>query len=578
MKLRSVTLASAALVAGVATLAAGIGSSTTPKPANARASVVHKGGTLSVALPPATNINWFIPITNPANDSVYNAWLQDQIYQPLIHLSNSYTIDWNQSVASNVKSNKAGTVYTVNLNKKWRWSNGQPVTSKDLIFTWNVVKAASATNAPLPWPYVGAGTGDIPAGIKSVQADGPYQVTFTLDKPANQQWFIYNGLIQLVPMPAKVFDKYGSNWTQEIKYLGSIATNPSTAQKASDGPFELVSSVQNQSTVLKPNPAYGGHKATVNKLIFVYEASNDAEFAALKTGTVNFGYLDPSQLGSSRALTSIGDSIYPGYSLGVFWTEMNMWPASPYRSIFDSLYVRQALQESTDQNAIVKSIYHGYAEAQYGPLPVLPNSKFYDAKGEPTVPYSLSAAKKLLEKHGWKDVNGVMTKGKQKMKFTLMYVEGSESTLQEVQLMQQDWKRIGVQTQLKGENFNDFISMTSDHTNTKWALAVGSGWDYNGPGWMPTGGQLFSSTAPSGTGYADPHEDALINATHKPYATEAQFMNAFFAYEAYTAQQMPFLWDPNPAIIYVASPNVVGAKQYTNAPTNNPGFNYMQVK
>ncbi len=580
MKLRSMTLASAALAVGIATLAAGCGSTTTTSTASTSpTATAARGGTLTVALPADTNVTWYIPLFDAANDSVYNMWLNNQIYQPLVYLNDQYQIVPSQSVASKITYNKAGTVYHVFIGKQWKWSNGTPVTSKDLMFSWEIAKYASAKNAPSPWPFVGDGTGNIPTGIKSVVANSPNEVTFTLDHPANQQWFIYNGLIQLYPMPAKALNKYPHNPQLEVKYLGSIATKPSTAEKLSDGPFKLVSAQTNQAWTLKPNPRYGGHKATISKLVFKYESSDAAELADLKAGNVNLGYLDPSELGSAPSLKAQGDTIFPGYSLGVFWTEMNMWPKSPFKSVFDQLYVRKALQESIDQKAIVKELDKGYAVPQYGPIPSTPRTKFYNAKAEPPMAYNLAAAKKLLTSHGWTMKNGVMTNSKgQQMKFTMMYVTGDEALLQQAQLMVADWKQLGVDVTLKGEGFSQFISITSDPTNTSWQLAVGSGWDYNGPGWMPTGGQLFSSTAPSGTGYANKHEDALIAATHKPYPTPAAFMKAFYAYEAYTAQQLPFLWNPNPATINVGGSNVIGAKKYANSVTGNPGFNYMQVK
>ncbi len=577
MKFRTMTLASVALTVGITTLAAGCGTTTTTSAGAGHPLTPHKGGTLTVALPSDTNINWYIPMTNAANDQVYNGWLQDQIYKPLIHLNDAYQIVWKQSVASKITYNKQGTVYHVFIGKNWKWSNGMPVTAQDLLFTYNAIKAASASKVAQPWPFVGAGTGDIPFGVQSAVATNNHEVTFTLKKPVNQQWFIYNGLIQLTPMPAKALDKYGSNWTKEVKYLGSIATNPATAKMASDGPFILKSATPNQNWVLAPNKNYGGHKASVSKLVFAYESSNTAEFAALKSGNVNLGYIDPSQLGASKALTSQGDKIFPGYSLGVFWTEMNMWPKSPAKTIFDHLYVRQALMESINQQAIIKHIDHGYAVPQYGPLPGTPKTKYYSASAEPIIPYNLSAAKKLLTSHGWHEVNGVMTKGGQKMQWTMLYVTGLQSELQQVQFMKQEWAKIGVQVTLKGEGFNQFISMTSNKSNTSWQLANGSGWIYNGPGWMPTGGQLFSSTAPSGTGYANSHENALIAATHVPYATQADFMKAFFSYEAYTAKQLPFLWQPNPATINVAANTVIGAQKYSNPTTGNPSYNWMQI-
>lgn len=577
MKLRSMTLASAALAVGIATLAAGCGSTTTTKTGTSP-NTPKKGGTLTVALPSDTNLTWYIPLFDGANDSVYNAQLDDQIYQPLVYLNDQYQIVPSKSVASKITYNKQGTVYHVFIGKQWKWSNGQPVTSKDLLFSWEVAKYGSAKTAKSPWPFVGDGTGEIPNGIKSVVANNSHEVTFTLNQPANQQWFIYNGLIQLVPMPAKELNKYPNNPVQEVNYLGSIATKPSTAMMASDGPFELVSAKTNQAWTMKPNPDYGGHKASISKLVFAYETSDSAELAALKSGQINLGYLDPSELGTEASLKAQGDTIWPGYSLGVFWTEMNMWPKSPDKSIFDNLYVRQALQYSIDQQAIVKDIDKGYAVPQYGPIPSTPKTKFYKASAEPPMPYNPTKAKQLLTSHGWKMKNGVMTNAQgQQMKFTMMYVTGDEALLQQAQLMVQDWKKIGIDVTLKGEGFSQFISITSDPTNTSWGLAVGSGWDYNGPGWMPTGGQLFASTAPSGTGYANKHEDALIAATHKPYPTQQDFMNAFYAYEANTASQLPFLWNPNPAGISVATSNVIGAKKYANPVTANPAFNYMQL-
>lgn len=582
MKSRSLTLTSAALAVGIAALAAGCGSTSVSKPSP---SSTKTGGTLTVAELPQTNLDWYLPISNAAADSVANAQLQSQIFKPLIHLNDQYQIVWKSSVASKITYNKAGTVYHVFLGPNWKWSNGKPVTAKDLLFTWHVVKYASASNAPTPWPFVGAGTGDIPSGIASVVANSSHEVTFTLKKPANQQWFIYNGLIQLTPMPSAALNKYATgshpssaNWIKEVKYLGALASKPAAAQAASDGPYELVSATPNQNWVLKPNPDYGGYKSRVKKLEFVYESSSTAEFSALKTNQISLGYLDPSQLGSKGTLTSQGFKVIPAYSLAVFWTELNMWPHTTDASLFDHLYMRKALELATDQQAIVKDIYKGFAVPQYGPLPATPKTKFYSAAAEPKIPYNPTAAKKLLEQNGWHLKNGVMTNARgQQLNFTLLWVTGSQAAQQQVQLMQQDWKAIGVKTTLKGVNFNQFLTMTSNHTSSAWQIGVGSGWYYDGPGWLPTGGQLFSSTAPSGTGYANAHEDALIAATHKPYATQAQSMHAFMQYEAYTAQQLPMLWLPNYAAINVYAPGLHGAVTWGNTVTGLPQYNHMSL-
>ena len=535
------------------------------------------GGIVEFALPSQTNLNWFLPITNAADDSVYNTQFVDQLFKPLLWINNDYTINWKSSVAQKITYNTAGTVYHVFLNKKWKWSNGQPVTSKDLMFTWKVVQAASAQNAPSPWPFVGVGTGDIPNGIKNIVANNKYEVTITLDKPANQQWFIYNGIIQLVPMPSAVWDKY-KNITQEIKYLGNNASNP-MFDTVVDGPFKVQSGTPNQSWVLVPNSSYAGHKSTVSKIVFNFEASNTAELAAIRTGSINVGYLDQSQLGSERALTSMGDKVTPVYSFGIFWTEMNMWPGTPFKNVFDQLYVRQALQMGMDNAGISKDIYKGYAIPLFGPIPSVPKTTFLDTTLAAKPPYSFNIAKgkQLLESHGWKMVNGIMTKGSQKLKLTMMYVSGSTSSTDAAEVMKEDLGTMGVSVTLKPVPFSTFLTITSNKKDSSWQLAVGSGWDYNGPGFYPTGGQLFASTAPSGTGFSNAQEDALINATHIPYATPQETMKHFFAYEDYTAKELPFLWGQNVATLEVTAPTVHNVLKYLDAATAFPQMQYWTV-
>ncbi|MCY0875055.1 MAG: peptide ABC transporter substrate-binding protein [Firmicutes bacterium] len=567
MKLSKPIALAIAMIAGTSMMVA----PATAAAASARTSTPQ--GTIAYALPPQVQLNWFLPIMNAADDTTYNSQFIDQIYKPLLWINNNYSINWKSSLASKITYNKAGTVYHVFLNPKWKWSNGRPVTTKDMMFAWNVIKAASAANAPAPWPFVGAGTGDIPNGVKSVVANSLHEMTFTLDRPANQQWFIYNGLIQVTPMPAMAWDKY-KNMTQEIKYLGDNASNP-LFDKVVDGPFRVQSGTPSQAWVLVPNARYSGRKSTVGKIVFDFEASDTAELSALKTGNLNVGYLDQSQLGSERSLTSSGDTVTPAYPFAISWTEMNMRPGSPSKALFDQLYVRQALQLGYDNVGISKDIYKGYAVPIDGPIAPMPHTSFINpalVKSNP-YPFDIARGKALLEAHGWRMEHGVMTKGHKQLKFTMIYVSGTTSSTDAAEIMQQDWASEGIDVTLKPEPFSTFLTMTSTKTNYGWQLAVGSRWVYNGPGFYPTGGQLFATGAPSGTGFSNQKEDALIQATHMPYATPAETMQHFFAYENYTAKILPFLWGQNVSTLVVTTPNVHDVMPYLDAAT---GYSQMQ--
>ncbi|MCI0184223.1 peptide ABC transporter substrate-binding protein [Sulfoacidibacillus ferrooxidans] len=535
------------------------------------------GGTLTYALPPQTNLTWFLPMISVSSDSNYNIEVTEQMYKPLLWINNKYQIDWKSSLASKITYNSNGTIYHIYLNPKWHWSNGQPVTSRDVLFSWDVIQAASSPNAPSPWPFVGEGTGDIPTGFQSVVANGLYEVTVTLKHPANQQWFIYNGLTQITPLPASVLDIH-KNIVNEIKYLGDNATNPLFNQVV-DGPFQMVSATPNQEWVMVPNAHYDGHKSIVKKLIFTYEGSSASEFAGLKTGSINYGYLDLGQYGSRQALTEIGDTITPEYTLGVYYTDLNMFPGSSTKSIFDKLYVRQAMQMGIDNPIIDQTIYHGFAPPEDGPIPSNPLTKFYSPslKNNP-YPYNPSKGKKLLEEHGWHEVNGIMTKGNQQLKFQMLYVSGTLAAEDQAILMTYDFAQEGIDVTLKPVPFSTFISITSNPKSpNQWQMGTGLEWTYNGPGFYPSGGELFATGAPSGYGYSNPMEDALIRATHLPYATTSATMQHFYAYENFTAKQVPFLWGTNVATLAVHAQNLHDSIKYANAAVGFPQIQYWWI-
>lgn len=565
------------MLAAILLSAAACGGASTQTGSAPASSQRATGGVINYAEPPQSNLNWFLPVVDASFDSIQNFQFIFQMYKPLIWVNANYTIDWHSSIAKHISYNKNGTVYHVLLNPKRHWSNGKPVTAQDVLFTWDGIKAASGKSATAPWPYVGAGTGDIPSGVQSIVANGAHEVTITLKKPANQQWFIYNGIIQLIPMPKAAWDIH-KNTQKEIAYLGKEGSNPGF-DKVVDAPFKIGPTAQNQYWTLIPNSSYDGHKSTVKKVIFNYEGSNAAEFAALKTGTINVGYLDLSQFGSKSQLTKQGDVVTPEYTFGYFETQLNMFPGSPVKSLLDKLYVRQALQMGIDRNAINQSVYHGYAPPLDGPIPSVPKTSFFDsALNKNPYPYSPSKGKKLLEAHGWHMVKGVLTKNGHSLSLQLDYPTGTESELQEVQLMKSDWAREGILVSLRGMSGNQLESVTYTPSDAKqWEMSTGLAWFYDGPGYWPTGGQLFYTKAPSGFGYSNPVEDQRINATHQSFPTTKASLAAFYRYEYYTAIQLPVLWQNNVGTLAVCAPTVHNSVKYADASVGFPQMQYWWV-
>ncbi len=233
-----------ALVALCATGLAGCGGQTASTP-----STPASGGTAVIALPVQTSPNWFFPLVSLTADSVVNYQVDELMYKPLLHFSANDEVNYHRSLASSVTWNRTGTRYTVTLHRKWHWSNGHPVTAHDVVFTYQLMKAASSGAAHLPWGFSGAGSGGMPTLWKNVQATGTHTVVITLTKPMNQEWFLHNGINQIIPVPQSVWDKHPHNMIQELQFIDSVSNSPNAA------PYG-VSVVMERKTSLS-DPVYG---------------------------------------------------------------------------------------------------------------------------------------------------------------------------------------------------------------------------------------------------------------------------------------------------------------------------------
>ncbi|MDA8193457.1 MAG: ABC transporter substrate-binding protein, partial [Thermaerobacter sp.] len=388
LKMTSAALISTVVLAGCGSSPATPGSSPT----------TVTGGTAVVAMAPQSSPNWFFPVFSGAAYTEINSQIQFLMYRPLIYLDRQSHVDYSKSLAKSIQVNSTGTRYMITLGKKYRWSNGQPVTAQDVVFTWNLIKGATQPNAP--WAYGAMGSGGVPADWSSVTAENPSTVVVTLTHSANPQWFIHNGLSQLSPVPAAVWNKYPNSMTQELKFIQSVSNSPTNpAYRVVDGPFRFQSWQPNNFWSLVPNPQYGGHKASIAKLTFLYQTSSSNEFAGLKTGTINVGYLPPSMWKARTQLT--GEVRSAAYLVGMNYLVVNMNPKAQggVGPLLAKLYVRQALQMGIDQKGIIQSLYHGYGVATDGPIPSQPLTSFYDpALNSPPYPFNPSQGKKLLQR------------------------------------------------------------------------------------------------------------------------------------------------------------------------------------
>ena len=347
--------------------------------------------------------------------------------------------------------------------------------------------------------------------------------------------------------------------------------------------MKLSSFITTGNVTLVPNPKYSGSpKPQISELKFVPFTDDATEYTALKTGQVDIGYIPPADLPPKPANSAVpatnpvgsGYNLQPYYVFGIFYAQPNFNnPQVGY--MVRQLYIRQALQETMDQIGIDKAIYRGYSTPTSGPAPNQPPGNQWipsiqnQNNQQGPYPFNIAKAKSTLEAHGWSEVNGVMTcqdpskcgagipKGQQ-LKMTFVYSTGQAAVTAMWETYKSDASQAGIDVVLQGQTFNSIIGESAPcapmgpKCNVQ-VFAFG-GWLFNGPGFEPTGEPLFATGAGSNSGnYSDPTMDNLINTTHTSSAS-----GAFDSYATFGAQQLPFIWNPNPYAIQAVRSNLHG--------------------
>ncbi|HUD77295.1 MAG TPA: ABC transporter substrate-binding protein [Streptosporangiaceae bacterium] len=599
---RKIGVAGVAAVAATALLAAGCGSSSGNSGTSSGATV--KGAVATLANINGAGANCIFPFQGTQCYSVTN--YEDFMYlmvRPLYmfggNSATSIAVDYKDSPASAPVYSDGGKTVVINL-KGWKWSNGETVNAKDLIFFLNMLEAEK-TN------YAGYTPTLLPDNMTSYSATGPDQVTLHLKTGYSSIWFTYNQLAILTPMPQAwdvsstggaagsggcTTDSAADGWAKcKAVYTYMTAQNKDTATYATnplwqvvDGPFKLTAYNVNGNYTFVPNTKYSGpQKASIAELKFATYTSDTAIYTGLKTGALSVGPIPSTDLPpagkgylpTSNPLASAGYSLQAALSFttGFAYTNFNNPTAGP---AFKQLYFRQAMQMLNNEKGMDTAVGRGYSAPTTSGVPTLPPSQWTSSAmtengGQGPYPYDPSKAEALLASHGWKVVGGVLTcesagsgasncgpgvaKGTQ-AKFTMAYTSGISTQEDNVDILKSGFGQAGIQLTPQGETFDSLLADTvpckPTQSSCKWDFLYLGGWSFNGPGFEPTGEPLYSTGAPNNSGsYSDPTMDKLINETHT-----SSSLSVFHTYANYTATQLPALWFPWPVNTEAVSNNL----------------------
>ena len=486
------------------------------------------------------------------------------------------------SLADEPKWSNGDKTVTITMKSNYKWSDGKPVTSKDMLFAIDEIKAAIKVS-PANWapytPKVG-----IPDELASATTPNASTLVVNLKKAYNPSWFIEDQFGAIAPMPSHAWAKASANGpmlnftnpanatkiynflASQSKSLGTYATNP--LWQVVDGPYKLTSfNNTTQAFTMKPNTNYGGpHSTKMLTLSAVPFTSDTAEYNAVKAGSIDQGYVPLSNVPQIDSVRSAGYNVFGYPDFGWEYVAYNFKDTTgDWNHIVAQLYIRQALAHLQDQSGIIHAFFNGAGGEAYGPVPSIPVSPFTPANAKTApYPFSVNSAVSLLKSHGWTVTPGGTDTCKSagtganqcgagipagtKLAFNLIYNTSPSIIGEQVTDLASQAKKAGITINLSSDNFNHMIATynnpSSPKSINKWAAQDFGGFSNST---YPTTFGVFNSTASSNLGsYSDPKADQLISSS-----LSSPNPSAVTAEASYLTQQQPGLFQANPDLVEV---------------------------
>lgn len=341
-----------------------------------------------------------------------------------------------------------GLTYTFKLRSGVKWSDGQPLTSDDVLWTWQLL--FQPQYAKIAYEY----RGQAEATIDSVSAPDP--LTFVVKtKQVYAPFLITFGTTPILPKHVLA--------SVPVEQFNTMPFN--SAPTVTSGQFKFVNWTQGTSLTLARNESYYRGApylaGVVNKVI-----TGDPT-QALKTGEVDIsGNASPADI---AALKGTGVKVHIVASDEMLYMRPNLDPSKHGYKLFGDVKVRQALYHAINRPGIVKAIFlDGTAVAADS---IWSGSWAYDPKVKPKYNYSPKKAKAMLDAAGWKmGSGGVREKDGVQLKFSTVVNSGQASWVQMVEAIQQMWGAVGVKMTVQSVEDTTWITDLEDTRD--WDMIV----------------------------------------------------------------------------------------------------------
>lgn len=461
--------------------------------------------------------------------------LIDALYEGLTR-KNPWTLEPEPGAAASWTFSEDRRVITFKLQPEGRWSNGDPVTAHDFVWSWRRALDPAMGNlyAYMLYPVRNAeayATGKLQdPGQLGVRALDDHTLEVTLAEPTPYFLQLLDHYSTFA-VPRQVIEQFGeatdrfTRWTRP----GNIITN---------GPFRLTEWKLNRRIVVEKNPHYWDAEAVqLNGVVFYPTENLVSEERMFRVNQLH--YTNDVPLDKIPAYRAMPDSPFvEAPYLGTYFYLLNT-----ERPPLDDVRVRKALSLAVDRAKLARSVMHDLVTPAWSITP--PGTLGYQPPK--LFGYEPERARALLAEAGYPGGEGWPG-------LELTY-NTSESHRKVAVALQQMWKDVlGIEVTLSNQEWKVYLDSVSE-MNFDMARR---GWigDYVDPNnfldlYLSDGGN-------NNTGFSDPVYDEMILERAPQAKTREERFRIFHAAETRLMEEMPIIPVYTYASKHLKHPSVKG--------------------
>jgi peptide/nickel transport system substrate-binding protein len=433
---------------------------------------------LSACTPVRSNLVNRLIVPTPSGPATFNYPLNQSafsvfgyLYEGLIN-ENGLTSQLEPGLAESWEVSKDGKKIVFTLREGLKWSDGEPMTTDDIIFSYENIYFNDKIPSGLKDNLRVGMSRQFPK-LKKIDSR---RVEFSVAEPF-APFIRFAGGIPI--LPAHILQDSVRNTDAEGRPLFLTTWNTDTDPKkiVGNGQYRMLSYTPNQRVVLERNPyfwrkdAQGNSQPYIQQIVWQIIENTDNQLLNFRSGDLDTLDVQPEvfpllkreeKRGKYTVFNGGPDtgSVFMCFNLNKGRNAQNQPFVDPIKSRwFANKEFRQAVAYGINRSAMTNNIYRGLGAPLHSPIP--PQSPFYlsPEQGLKTYSYDSKKSKELLLNAGFKyNENGELLDAEgNKVRFTLLMAAGKKVREQMATQIKQDLGKLGMQIDTQFLSFNTYV-------------------------------------------------------------------------------------------------------------------------